>query len=119
MRFAFPAKAMANRSISSVTPWAYIRAAPLYWCRRCSSIGACSRSKVISPARRIRFHGVDPATDLIEVEADAADGTVSMAALERAIALHGSRLALVLCAYADLAQAFAAFERESVNPTPT
>jgi len=45
---------------------------------------------------QIRFHGFDPATDLIEVQADAADGTVSMAAIEQAIATHGPRLALVL-----------------------
>ncbi|MFN3311069.1 MAG: kynureninase [Thermomonas sp.] len=45
---------------------------------------------------QVRFHGFDPATDLIEVEPDEADGTVSMAAIERAIATHGPRLALVL-----------------------
>jgi kynureninase len=45
---------------------------------------------------QVRFHGFDPATDLIEVEPDAADGTFSMAAIERAIAQHGPRLALVL-----------------------
>ncbi len=45
---------------------------------------------------QIRFHGFDPANDLIEVEADAADGTISTAAIERAIADHGPRLALVL-----------------------
>ena len=45
---------------------------------------------------QIRFHGFDPAIDLIEVEPDEADGTVSMAAIERAIAEHGPRLALVL-----------------------
>ena len=45
---------------------------------------------------QVRFHGFDPATDLIEVEPDEADGTVSMAAIERAIATHGHRLALVL-----------------------
>lgn len=45
---------------------------------------------------QIRFHGFDPATDLIEVEPDEADGTVSMASIERAIAEHGPRLALVL-----------------------
>lgn len=45
---------------------------------------------------QVRFHGFDPATDLIEVEPDAPDGTVSMAAIERAIATHGHRLALVL-----------------------
>jgi kynureninase len=45
---------------------------------------------------QVRFHGLDPATDLIELEPDEADGTFSMAALERAIALHGPRLALVL-----------------------
>ena len=45
---------------------------------------------------QLRFHGFDPATDLIEVEPDAAEGTFSMAALERAIAMHGPRLALVL-----------------------
>ena len=45
---------------------------------------------------QIRFHGFDPATDLIEVEPDQQDGTFSMAAIERAIAEHGPRLALVL-----------------------
>lgn len=43
----------------------------------------------------VRFHGFDPATDLIELESDA-DGLFSMAAIERAIAEHGPRLALVL-----------------------
>ena len=45
---------------------------------------------------QVRFHGFDPATDLIELEPDEADGTFSMAAIERAIATHGPRLALVL-----------------------
>lgn len=45
---------------------------------------------------QMRFHGFDPATNLIEVDPDEADGTVSMAAIERAIATHGHRLALVL-----------------------
>jgi kynureninase len=45
---------------------------------------------------QIRFHGFDPATDLIEVEPDQENGTLSMQAIERAIAEHGSRLALVL-----------------------
>ncbi|MXV07622.1 MULTISPECIES: kynureninase [unclassified Xanthomonas] len=47
-------------------------------------------------ASQIRFHGLDPATDLIEVQPDGADGTVSLAAIERAIGEHGPRLALVL-----------------------
>ncbi|MQP74854.1 kynureninase [Stenotrophomonas sp. MYb238] len=45
---------------------------------------------------QIRFHGFDPATDLIEVQPDEANGTLSMAAIERAIAEHGRRVALVL-----------------------
>ncbi|GAB2492334.1 kynureninase [Pseudoxanthomonas sangjuensis] len=45
---------------------------------------------------QIRFHGFDPATDLIEVQPDGADGLVSMQAIERAILEHGPRLALVL-----------------------
>jgi kynureninase len=45
---------------------------------------------------QLRFHGLDPATDLVEVEPDEADGTISMAAIERAIALHAKRLSLVL-----------------------
>ncbi|WP_433851822.1 kynureninase [Stenotrophomonas nitritireducens] len=45
---------------------------------------------------QIRFHGFDPATDLIEVQPDEANGTLSMAAIERAIAEHGKRVALVL-----------------------
>ncbi|MGH8031330.1 MAG: kynureninase [Luteimonas sp.] len=45
---------------------------------------------------QLRFHGFDPATDLIELQPDEADGTLSMAAIARAIAEHGPRLALVL-----------------------
>ena len=45
---------------------------------------------------QVRFHGFDPATDLIELEPDEENGTLSMAAIERAIAEHGPRLALVL-----------------------
>jgi kynureninase len=45
---------------------------------------------------QIRFHGFDPATQLIEVQPDQADGTLSMEAIERAIGEHGSRAALVL-----------------------
>ena len=45
---------------------------------------------------QIRFHGFDPATDLIELEADEGNGTISMAAIERTLAEHGHRIALVL-----------------------
>jgi kynureninase len=45
---------------------------------------------------QVRFHGFDPATDLIEVQPDEPEGTISMEAIERAIATHGHRLALVL-----------------------
>jgi len=45
---------------------------------------------------QVRFHGFDPATDLIELEPDEENGTLSMEAIERAIAEHGPRLALVL-----------------------
>ncbi|MBR0347077.1 MAG: kynureninase [Rudaea sp.] len=45
---------------------------------------------------QVRFHGFDPATDLIELEPDEADGTFSMAAIASAIERHGPRLALVL-----------------------
>ncbi|QDH69959.1 kynureninase [Marilutibacter alkalisoli] len=45
---------------------------------------------------QIRFHGFDPETDLIELGPDEANGTISMAAIERAIEQHGHRLALVL-----------------------
>jgi kynureninase len=47
---------------------------------------------------QIRFHGFDPATSLIELEGDEADGTISDAAIERALATQGSRIALVLLA---------------------
>ena len=47
-------------------------------------------------AAQLRFHGYDAATDLIELEADQADGTLSDAAILAAIELHGSRVALVL-----------------------
>jgi kynureninase len=45
---------------------------------------------------QLRFHGFDPATDLIELAGDEAAGTVSMAAIERTLAEHGRRIALVL-----------------------
>ncbi|KQQ84468.1 kynureninase [Xanthomonas sp. Leaf131] len=45
---------------------------------------------------QLRLHGLDPATHLIEVEADQPNGTLSMAAIADAIAQHGPRLALVL-----------------------
>ncbi|NJC02128.1 kynureninase [Xanthomonas sp. 3272] len=45
---------------------------------------------------QLRLHGLDPAAQLIEVEADQPNGTVSMAAIADAIARHGPRLALVL-----------------------
>ncbi len=45
---------------------------------------------------QIRFHGFNPATDLIEVQPDEASGTISMQAIEQAITQHGKRIALVL-----------------------
>ncbi|KRE88322.1 kynureninase [Frateuria sp. Soil773] len=45
---------------------------------------------------QIRFHGFDPATDLIELQPDEPNGTTSMQAIERALAEHGARVALVM-----------------------
>ncbi len=45
---------------------------------------------------QVRFHGFDPATDLVEVEPDAADGTFSMAAIAGAIERHGPRIATIV-----------------------
>ncbi|RDI99956.1 kynureninase [Dyella solisilvae] len=45
---------------------------------------------------QVRFHGFDPATALIELESDEPNGTISMAAIERVLAEHGSRIALVM-----------------------
>jgi kynureninase len=45
---------------------------------------------------QIRFHGHDPATALIELESDEANGTISAAAIERTLEQHGARIALVL-----------------------
>ena len=45
---------------------------------------------------QIRFHGFDPAECLVEVQPDEAEGTISLQAIEQAIARHGARLALVL-----------------------
>ena len=45
---------------------------------------------------QIRFHGFDPATDLIELDADEPSGTISLAAIERILDQHGKRIALVL-----------------------
>jgi kynureninase len=47
-------------------------------------------------ASQIGFHGFDPADALIELDPDEPGGTISMAAIERALAEHGSRIALVL-----------------------
>lgn len=45
---------------------------------------------------QVRFHGYDPATSLIELQGDEANGTLSMQAIERVLAEHGSRIALVM-----------------------
>ena len=45
---------------------------------------------------QLRFHGFDPATDLIELEPDQPEGRFSMEAIAGAIEQHGPRLALVL-----------------------
>lgn len=45
---------------------------------------------------QIRFHGLDPASCLIELEADEPNSIVSTAAIERALATHGARIALVM-----------------------
>jgi kynureninase len=47
-------------------------------------------------ASQIRFHGYDPAEALIELDGDETGGTMSMQAIERAMAEHGKRIALVL-----------------------
>jgi len=47
-------------------------------------------------ASQIRFHGFDPAKALIELDGDEAGGTLSMAAIERALEEHGKCIALVL-----------------------
>ena len=39
---------------------------------------------------QIRFHGFDPAESLIELAPDEPNGTISMAAIERALAEHGA-----------------------------
>jgi kynureninase len=45
---------------------------------------------------QIRFHGFDPATALIELQADEPNGTISAQAIEQALAEHGARIALVM-----------------------
>ncbi|WP_119718129.1 kynureninase [Cognatilysobacter tabacisoli] len=47
-------------------------------------------------ASQVAFHGFDPHADLIELQPDEPGGLFSMGAIERAIAEHGPRLALVL-----------------------
>jgi kynureninase len=47
-------------------------------------------------ASQLQYRGLPTNLCLIEVEADAPDGTISMQAIERAIAEHGPRLALIL-----------------------
>ena len=45
---------------------------------------------------QIRYHGFSPNLSLIELEGDEPNGTLSMDAIARALAEHGSRIALVL-----------------------
>jgi kynureninase len=45
---------------------------------------------------QLRLHGFDPSRDLIELAGDEPTGTVSMQAIERTLAEHGKRIALVL-----------------------
>ena len=45
---------------------------------------------------QIRFHGFDPASALIEIDPDLADGSLSEAAILRAIDQHGDRIAMVM-----------------------
>lgn len=45
---------------------------------------------------QLRYRGLPPERCLIEVQPDEPDGTISMQAIERAIAEHGPRLSLVL-----------------------
>ncbi|MBN8740164.1 MAG: kynureninase [Lysobacterales bacterium 69-70] len=45
---------------------------------------------------QVRFHGYDPDQALIELDGDEANGTISLAAIERALHEHGERIALVL-----------------------
>lgn len=45
---------------------------------------------------QIRYHGFSPNLSLIELEGDEPNGTISMTAIERTLAEHGSRIALVM-----------------------
>ena len=45
---------------------------------------------------QIRYHGFSPTLSLIELEGDEPNGAISMTAIERTLAEHGSRIALVL-----------------------
>jgi len=45
---------------------------------------------------QVRFHGFDPSRDLVEIAPDGPGGILSMEAIERAIAEHGHRVALIL-----------------------
>ena len=47
-------------------------------------------------ASQIRFHGYDPADALIELDGDEKSGALSLSAIERTLAEHGQRIALVL-----------------------
>jgi len=45
---------------------------------------------------QVRYHGFSPALSLIELEGDEPNGSISMAAIERTLAEHGERIALVM-----------------------
>ncbi|HEX7815391.1 kynureninase [Dyella sp.] len=45
---------------------------------------------------QVRYHGFSPALSLIELQGDEPNGTISMQAIERALAEYGERIALVM-----------------------
>jgi kynureninase len=45
---------------------------------------------------QVRFHGHDPASALIELDGDEADGSISLDAIARVLEEHGQRIAVVL-----------------------
>ncbi|WP_439334234.1 kynureninase [Tahibacter harae] len=45
---------------------------------------------------QVRLHGYDPATALIELEGDEAEGTISLDAVARVLEQHGERIAVVV-----------------------
>jgi kynureninase len=87
-------------AMNSLTVNLHLMLASFYWpTPECSAIlieKNAFPSDRYAVESQVRFHGYDPATSLLELEADLPNGCLSHDAIERALDEHGARIALVL-----------------------